>query len=163
MDRRERVNLLLEGVSKRLGIGLKFDGEGTTCRFRDNGSQRHYILEVLENHDMLYIYCPLMELPCEGRETFFQFLLSLNLHGLLTQHAFVGLDEVKNLIVMSYSFPVELLDESLLFNLIVHFTASAEKVYRMLDNFLKSNSFAKGIGASRRNDLAKASRLRVRI
>jgi len=163
MDHRAQANGLLEGVSKRLGITLRFDGEGTTCRFRDNSSQRHYILEVPEHHDMLYIYCPLLEVPCDRRETFFHFLLTLNLHGLMTQHAFLGLDEVKNLIVMSYSFPIGLLDEALLFNLIVHFTSSAETVYQMLDTFLKSNSYVKGIGASRRDDLSRMSKFRVRI
>ncbi|MDR0444990.1 MAG: type III secretion system chaperone [Puniceicoccales bacterium] len=163
MDYKTRVNVLLEGVSKRLGFALKFDEKGGTCHFRDNASQRHYVLEVLEHHDMLYIYCPLLEVPADKRETFFHFLLTLNLHGLMTRHAFVGLDEVKNLIVMSYSFPIDLLNETLLFNMIVNFTSSAEKVYSILDNFLKSNSYVKGMGLSRRNDVAKISKFKMRI
>jgi hypothetical protein len=128
---------LITEAGEIMGIPLTFDEKTRRAIIIDKSMGHEYLIELPANGSMLYIYTVLAKLGAERENApFLRSLLELNLFGLQTSAATIGVDGRAATVVMHIAFPAELLAPQLLVNLLRNFIASAKKTRDKIGNLL---------------------------
>jgi hypothetical protein len=123
------------GSALGLNLGLRSDG---LCVVKQDQSDFEYIIELSHSGELLYIYSPVGDLPVENKSDALEYLLKLNLYGIETNQCSLGLDAKTNKLVLSYSIPVEILNTSLLSNILYNFFSAVPKISKKIESFVQS-------------------------
>jgi hypothetical protein len=129
-------NLIAE-AGELMGLAFNFDEKTRRAIVIDKSTNMEYLIELPGNGSMLYVYTVLFKLATEkDNGPFLYSLLELNLFGLQTNAATIGVDGKASTVVMHISFPVEFLTPQLLVNLLSNFIVSSKKMREKIENLL---------------------------
>ncbi|CAM2010506.1 CesT family type III secretion system chaperone [Acanthopleuribacter pedis] len=126
----ETVNQWLQQMSLGWEAPLSLDEEGT-CSIRSGNG---YLLElyVVEAAACCYFSIPLMPVPHDDRETFYETVLAFNVHQQETSGGTLAVDPNEKRLMLCYSQPVPALTSELFSNLIQNLISSAASLEQKL-------------------------------
>ena len=120
----DHVNQLLSQFGEISGMsGLQLSEEGTFAFDHEEGLS--IALELSTGGETLHWYSSLCEIPASDREAFFAQLLELNLLGIETRNTILGIDQLQNAVVVSYSVEAANLDSHGFNNVMENFLVTA--------------------------------------
>ncbi|MDR0351281.1 MAG: type III secretion system chaperone [Puniceicoccales bacterium] len=137
MNARTAVNGMLRDVGTSLGLNLGLRSDGL-CVIKQEQSDFEYIIELSKTGDILYMYSPVGDLPTINKSDAMEYLLKLNLYGLETNQCSLGLDAKTNKIVLFYTIPSEVLNATLISNILCNFFTTVQKVSKKIEGFSQS-------------------------
>ncbi|MDR2778910.1 MAG: CesT family type III secretion system chaperone [Puniceicoccales bacterium] len=131
VEYRETLDRYLHIAGNRIGSKLSLDKNGL-CILRKEDGQREYVVELPKHSEVVYFYSPICRVPYGCSEEFFEKVLELNLCGITYNQATFGLDVKTQNIVLSYTRPLEALDEVAFSNILCNFIKTADRAEKDL-------------------------------
>jgi hypothetical protein len=134
-------NALLAAAGKLMKLPLRLDPKTHRCVLVDRSTKQEIFIEFPASNRMSYIYAPLMDVPSDAatQGDFLQSVLQLNLFGLETNGFVVSIEPKQKRFMLHHSFPMELLTESLLVNLLKNFIGSVRQICAKIEDRMSIN------------------------
>jgi hypothetical protein len=121
----------LQVSGNRIEVKLFLDKNGLCVPRTDNG-QRESVVELPKDSEVIYFDSPICRVPSGFSEEFLEKVFELNLCGITYNQATFGLDAKTQNIVLSYTRPMEALDEVAFSNILSNFIKTADRAERDL-------------------------------
>lgn len=122
-EERIRINDALREFSTFIGAPpLALDEQGV-CAFTYEQTLQ-IALELPPGSSNLYLHAPVMPVPALDQTAFYERLLRWNAYCLRTRGATLALDPAEARILLCYLCPVEVIDQTLLGNLLTNFVTT---------------------------------------
>jgi hypothetical protein len=115
----------LRAASHRVKNALFLDANGL-CVVKENDGQE-FVVELPRGSAVVYFYSPVCRVPFDHTGEFFERVMELNLCALAYDQATFGFDKRTHHVVLSYSRPMETLDEILFTNILCNFIKTATR------------------------------------
>lgn len=126
------LNEYLHAAGAKMGTSLSLDPNGICVLSNGNGGE--YVVELPKQSEIIYFYSPLLKVPFEHTEAFFEKILEYNLCGIKFRQATIGLDPKTQNLVLSYTRPIGFLDETTFINILFNFVDEVEKAKQILND-----------------------------
>jgi hypothetical protein len=134
MENTSIVNGWIAELGQEAGINDLKLNEHHVCAFR-YGKDLEFIIELPPGSPIVYMYSPMVDVPQENKEAFFDKLLKANFFCLETNGATFSIDERSNRIVLSYGQPIDQIDNLIFKNIVGNFLETAEQWKERLRSF----------------------------
>jgi Tir chaperone protein (CesT) family len=126
MEPREQVELWLKELSEQFDAEFSLDADGVCALISDEGNPLY--LELVEDSASLSLFTDLFTLPDHADPQFLRALLAVNLLGLRTGGATIGLDVEQNSLILSQWVALAVLDAEKLSQLLLHMSSVADRI-----------------------------------
>ena len=137
MDNRSSINNLFGNIADQLGFQVVL-GDNNLCNIKSKSTGEEYIVELPNNGDILYIYSAITDVPFDHRESIFEYILRINLHGIETSRCIIGIDGRTNKFILSRPLPIDGLNETMLLNAMNDFFAILPTIREGIEQHLQA-------------------------